>query len=240
LHVNAGGPGLFVHFLDPSALINVGSNIHTSNEGVLKFEADVIKAGHTGEEEALVLASFKIQIPSLFGSNSQNKEATKDTRELPGVPNFEHWDSGDGYTGAKYMMLNAKEKSRARMTSTSANLTGLVLLVSSTMITNSSNFWVVIATWVTQLYRDLVGCGGHPADTWKLMCQSLQKIFQELYNAREAGRGRIDLGDKPAAMVWGCLQGYRRVMKFLEHSIGQDPVLFHILNKHLQDNAAMK
>mmetsp|Transcript_4997 Transcript_4997/g.7673 ORF Transcript_4997/g.7673 Transcript_4997/m.7673 type:complete len:182 (+) Transcript_4997:781-1326(+) len=139
------------------------------------------------------------------------------------------------------MMLNAKEKSRARMTSsTSANPTGLVLLVSSTMITNSSNFWVVIATWVTQLYRDLVGCGGHPADTWKLMCQSLQKIFQELYNAREAGRGRIDLGDKPAAMVWGCLQGYRRVMKFLEHSIGQDPVLFHILNKHLQDKAAIR
>jgi len=120
LHVNAGGPGLFVHFLHPSALINVGSNIHTSNEGVLKFEADAVKACHIGEEEALVWVSFKIEIPSLLVSNSQNKEATKDTRELPGVPNFEHWDSGNGYTGAKYVMLNANEKSLGRMTSSAS------------------------------------------------------------------------------------------------------------------------
>jgi len=44
-------------------VINVGSNIHTSNEGVSKFEADTVKTGHTGEEEALVVASFKIEIP---------------------------------------------------------------------------------------------------------------------------------------------------------------------------------
>mmetsp|Transcript_17935 Transcript_17935/g.21489 ORF Transcript_17935/g.21489 Transcript_17935/m.21489 type:complete len:90 (+) Transcript_17935:736-1005(+) len=41
-------------------------------------------------------------------------------------------------------------------------------------------------------------------------------------------------------MVWGCLQGFRWMKKFLDNNIGQDPVLFHILNKHLQDNVAMK
>jgi len=30
------------------------------------------------------------------------------------------------------------------------------------------------------------------------------------------------------------------MLKFMEHDIGQDPVLFHTLNKHLQDNVAMK
>jgi len=139
------------------------------------------------------------------------------------------------------VLLNANERSRAKMTtSATTNLTGLALLVSSTMVTNSSNFWVVMSTWVTQLYRDLVGRGGHPSDTWKLLSQSMRKIFQELYSVREPGRGRIEAGDKPAAMVWGCLQGYQRAMTFLGNNIGQDLVLFHILNKHLQDNAAMK
>mmetsp|Transcript_27805 Transcript_27805/g.36248 ORF Transcript_27805/g.36248 Transcript_27805/m.36248 type:complete len:197 (+) Transcript_27805:1030-1620(+) len=178
---------MFVHFLDPSALINVGFNHHTSNQGVLRFEAgDAVKAGHTGKEEALVAASFKIEVPSLFGNDSQNCEATKDMRELPGVSKFEDLDSGNGYTGARYLLLNANKSSQSQMIkNAAANLTGEAFLVSSTMITESSSFWVHLATWVSQLYHDLVGRGGNPVNTWKLVCQSLRKIFHELYVAQE-------------------------------------------------------
>jgi len=181
-----------------------------------------------------VAASFKIEVTSIFGNNSQNREATKDSHELPGVGRFKDWDTGNGYTGARYVLLNANEDSRSMMiNSASSNLTGEAFLVATTMISQSSNFWVTLSTWVSQTYRDLVGRGGQPADTWRLNCQSLCKIFHELYVAREAGRGRIDSSDKPAAIVWGCLQGFRRMKTFLDNNIGQDPVLFHILNKHL-------
>jgi len=178
LKLNAAGTGMFVHFLDPPGLLNIGSNNHTSNLGVLKFEADAAKAGHTGEEEALVAASFKIEVPSIFGNDSQNREATKDSRELPGVGRFEDWDTGNGYTGARYVLLNANEDSRSRMiNSASSNLTGEAFLVATTMIAESSNFWVTLSTWVSQTYRDLVGRGGQPADTWRLICQSLPGIL---------------------------------------------------------------
>jgi len=71
--------------------------------------------------------------------------------------------------------------------SASANLNGIALLVATTMITKSASFWVELANWVTQTYRDLVGRGGHPKDTWRLLYQSLMNFFHELYVAREAG-----------------------------------------------------
>mmetsp|Transcript_11543 Transcript_11543/g.17726 ORF Transcript_11543/g.17726 Transcript_11543/m.17726 type:complete len:151 (+) Transcript_11543:220-672(+) len=65
---NAAAPGMFIHFVDLHALVTVGAAKHATNAQVMKFEADAIKAGHTGKDEALVLASFKIEIlPVILG-----------------------------------------------------------------------------------------------------------------------------------------------------------------------------
>jgi len=72
------------------------------------------------------------------------------------------------------------------------------------------------------------------------MCQSVQKIFNALHVGEQAGRGRMDPGGKPSLMMWGCLQAHKRMRAFVAHNFSGDPDLFYILNKHLQDNVALK
>ena len=50
--MNAVEQGMFIHFVNFHALVNVGSADHGTNSQVLKFETDLIKVGHTSKEEA--------------------------------------------------------------------------------------------------------------------------------------------------------------------------------------------
>jgi len=220
---------MFIHFVDFHALVNVGSPDHGTNAQVLKFEADAIKAGHTGEEEALVAASFKIEIPVIFGTVANNTAGTKDSRVLPGINIFEDWDSGDGYTGLRYVLAAATEDARSRLIDSAGhNLNGLALLVAIDMITAASNFVKALSTWISQEFMDLVGRGGDRIITWKLICQSVRKFFNRPHVARQADRGQMEPGERPGAMMWGCLQAYKRSYKFVNNEFNSDPDLFYI------------
>jgi len=241
MQTNAGGPGMFVHFVDFHTLVNVGSSEFGSNLQVLKFDADSIKAGHTSEEEALVSASFKIEIPVIFGSDSSNTEGTRDSRVLPGCKLFSERDSGNGYTGLRYVLAKAVEDARSRLVESShLNLTGMGLLVALEMIGASTQFVQALSTWILQEFNDLVGRGGDRDVTWKLICQSVKKIFYALHTLRQSGRGRLNPGDKSSSMMWGCLQAYKRMNEFVANNFSTDTDLFYILNKHLQDNTTTK
>jgi len=77
-------PGDFFVFSDAHALLNVGMEEASTNTEVLTFEAAATKSGYTSSTEALVSASFKLELPPFFGSESK----AKNSRELPQSQNF--------------------------------------------------------------------------------------------------------------------------------------------------------
>jgi hypothetical protein len=74
-----------------------------------------------------------------------------------------------------------------------------------------------------------------------LISHCVRAIFADLHEARIAGRGSYPKGIEAAAgIVWGSLQGLKRMQEYSALGFSAHPKLSHILNLHLQDHALMK
>jgi hypothetical protein len=241
LTTNASGVGAYVHFVDAHSLLNLASEDLGTNNKVLTFQTNAAKSGYSSAEEALIGSSFKIELPAMFGKDSSNASASKDTRVLPAVQSFDEWNPSNGYTGAKHLFNRKVEEAKDSMiASADRQLSGMALMVTTEMITKSALFLREMSNWMSSQYTDLVGRGGDPHDTWKLISQSVQAIFAELHTGRISGRGPFLPGERPAGIAWGCLQAYKRMKEFTKHKFSADTRISHILNLHLQDNDVMK
>jgi hypothetical protein len=98
---NAPAAGAYIYFLDGHGMLSLASDEVDTTRAVLSFCHSATKGGYALSEEAQVLASFKIALPAIFGSDSASTKVSADTRTLPALKVFEVWDPEDGYTGAK-------------------------------------------------------------------------------------------------------------------------------------------
>ena len=243
MKLNAPTADNFVFFADAHSLLTVGTGAEVSTSlDVLQFEAASAKAGNSSSIEALIVASFKLELPSFFGSDAKNAEAFKDSRELPAVKTFEIWDRQDGFRGARYAFNRAiRDATSTLSNSVVHSLPPLSpgLAVSQAMINASMNFLSNLSEWISRQYTDLTGRGGESNDTWGLISHCVRAIFRELHNCRVTGRGPFPSG-KSGPIVWACLQSHLRMREFVDNGFSADAKLSHILNIHLQDNAVMK
>jgi hypothetical protein len=96
LKIEAPSDMAYVFFLDPHSFMNVGYSGVGDSAGQLGLQAAAAKAGFASSEEALVVSSYKFELPTFFGKE------TKDSRKLPVVPTTNAGDSKDGFTGVRY------------------------------------------------------------------------------------------------------------------------------------------
>jgi hypothetical protein len=83
----------YVFLLDPHLFMNVGHTGGGNSTEQLGFQAVAAKAGFTSAEEALVVSSYKFELPKCFGKE------TKDSHKLPVCRMADAWDSNDGFKG---------------------------------------------------------------------------------------------------------------------------------------------
>jgi hypothetical protein len=76
--------------------MNVGHAGGGSSAEQLVFQAAAAKAGFSSSEEALVVSSYKFELPTSFGKKM------KYYQKLPVCPIADAWDSRDGFTGVPY------------------------------------------------------------------------------------------------------------------------------------------
>ena len=242
LKLNANRAGAYVCFADAHALMTIAAKDLISSTEVIKFQSAATKSGYASAEDALVAASFSIELPSLFGKESDALEATKDSRVLPGIRTFKFWDANDGYTGARYVIARKVADAQTTLVKAVNGMLGggIQATIALTMINESAMFITELVNWVTAQYLQLVGRGGNPEEVWKLLCQSVRAVFRALHVKRAPGRGPFIPGEEAACRLWGCLQAYKRMQEFKKNLFAADPELSHILNMHLQDNAVMK
>jgi hypothetical protein len=244
LLANASRPGAHVHFMDAHSLMNLSSsnsgNIDSSE--ILSFQSSAAKSGYSTSEEALISTSFKIELPSFFGKDATSNMASCDTRVLPAIKAYGDWDPEDGYNGARHRFAKMVDETKKTMMRGATNvLSGMALLVALESITTSSNFLESLGNWITSQQRDLTGRGGSKEHSWMLISHCVRAIFADLHEARIAGRGSYPKGIEAAAgIVWGSLQGLKRMQEYSALGFSAHPKLSHILNLHLQDHALMK
>mmetsp|Transcript_3766 Transcript_3766/g.5135 ORF Transcript_3766/g.5135 Transcript_3766/m.5135 type:complete len:277 (+) Transcript_3766:1972-2802(+) len=234
-------------FPDAHPLLNIGTEEASTNTEVLSFEASSLKSGFKSSFEALVMASFKLELPPFFGADEKTLASTKNARELLKIKTFSDWDTKDGYTGARYQMHNSvQEATKTLQQSSMSLLSGAALSVSTSMISLSNSFLNTLIEWISQEFADLMGRAGDvdeatEAAIWKLISHCIRTIFKELHVCRLPGRGPFLSQDHRAGCVlWGCLQAHLRMQTFVSQGFSADSKLSHVLNLHLQDNAVMQ
>jgi hypothetical protein len=241
LGANAPASGAFIFFLDAHAMLSLAADEAGSARSVIHFQHSAAKGGYGSTEEALVAASFKIELPAIFGADSMSMQITADTRALPGMKTPEAWDPENGYTGGRLRFeALIKEAKETMLGSVGDHLVGMGKIVAIECIMNSFNFLMKLSEWMTKQQRNLVGRGGEPEACWKLVSHCVRAIFRDLHSARMAGRGPFLGTNRSAGIVWGCLQAHRVMAEYLAEDFAAHPKCSHILNIHLQDNAMMK
>jgi len=70
-------PSQFMLFPDAHSLSNIGPDEASTNTEVLFFEASSLKSGFKSSFEALVMASFKLELPPFFGAEAKNTGTVK-------------------------------------------------------------------------------------------------------------------------------------------------------------------
>jgi hypothetical protein len=71
-HVPAAGA--FIFFLDAHAMLSLAADEAGSAKSVINFQHSAAKGGYGSTEEAMASASFKIELPAIFGSDSASMQ----------------------------------------------------------------------------------------------------------------------------------------------------------------------
>lgn len=163
LKIEAGAAMAYVFFLDPPSFMNdVGYSGVGNSAGQLGLQAAAAKAGFDLSEEALVVSSYKFELPTFLGKE------IKDSQKLLVVPTADAWDSKDGFTGVRYKFRKLMHSMRKeQLGNANLYLTGDGLLVAKHMIQASFAFLETMESWILQQHNDLLGQGGTEKDCWE-------------------------------------------------------------------------
>jgi hypothetical protein len=146
LGVNGPVAGAFIYFLDAHALLSLAVDEAGSARSVINFQHSASKGGYGSTEEAMVSASFKIELPAIFGADSASMHVTLDTRTLPAMKTLEAWDPENGYTGGRLRFeALIKEAKETMMGSVGDHLVGMGKFFAIERIAASYQFLMKLA-----------------------------------------------------------------------------------------------
>jgi hypothetical protein len=169
LAVNASAAGAYLYFMDAHAFMGLAFQDLFTPAELVKFKAEAGKAGYANPQEAIVSTGFRIELPTFFGRDPKATAAV-DTRVLPGIKDYENWDSGNGFTGARrYLLKQVRETKSVQMNAARNFLTGDALMVAKECISDAAGFIEDLETWITKEYSDLLNRGGTGKECWQLI-----------------------------------------------------------------------
>jgi hypothetical protein len=120
-----------------------------------EFASVTKKVGYSSStDEALVVTSFSLILPEVFGSLPSSGIA-RDSRILPALPTFWEWDGGDGYNGLKVALSDQLGEFVPQMGGYyQSTLSGEALNVATEMLMDSKIFIFARASWMNTTYTD--------------------------------------------------------------------------------------
>jgi hypothetical protein len=226
----------FVYFVDAVSLLALIQESNYSTVELVTFEGKLKNAGHASRPEAVVVHSFEVELPAMFGTESTSG-VSRDGRVLPSCPTANEWDSGGGIRGAKFNLANNLKKADALRRRIADNLPQEATEVARQMMDDSVRFLQELSNWVSTHYHEVkTRSGTSDKECWGLVSHCVRTIFSVLGTARSPGLGPYPEGTKATSILWGTLQAHRVMRDMLLDGFAGYPKLSHVLNLHLQDN----
>jgi hypothetical protein len=230
----------FVYFVDAVSLLALIQESNYSTAELVSLEGKLRNAGHSSRNEALMVHSFEVELPAMFGTESTSG-VLRNGRGLPSCPTAKEWDSGGGISGAKFNLANNLKKTDTLRHRIAENLPGEAMDVARQMLSDSVRFLHELSNWISQHYYEVrTRSGTSDKECWGLISHCVRTIFSVLGTARSPGSGTFAEGAKASSILWGTLQAHRVMRDLISDNFAGHPKLSHVLNLHLQDNMVPK
>ena len=249
LTLNVKSTDGYLLFVDLHSFFAIIKGVDSSSpQNFAKSKAEARKAGFASESEAAVASSFERDLPVLFGIENTGSSSRFDTREMPALPSFEEFGTITDPTGFSTRVLDAIDQTRNSLISQAENkLTGDARRIAEYMISRVAETANLLIQWMAQHYSDLKAKGTAPKEAWRLVTQSVRSMFTVLHQERQAGRSVTNYSAAPGSsddhrgfVVWGCMQGFKRLEEVRKHRFANDPSVYQALFHFLQDETVLK
>ena len=167
---------------------------------------------------------------------------------MPLLPTFDEFGSISDPTGFSTRFLEYIDQARNNLRSQADyKLTGEAKQIAEYMIARVAETAHSLIHWMGEYYLDFKAKNTPPKEAWRLVTQSTRSLFMDLHQERQAGRSVTNYNTVPGShddhrghVVWGCLQGFKRLETIRKRRFVHDASANQALFQFLLDNAVLK
>lgn len=208
---------------------------HVDSELSAAAEHNAEKAGYATYYEMKVAASFNNLFPLLFGKASSS--GMDDSDCLPGVSSGEKWNNGS--TGLHHQIMR-------KMNDVSYQLDTNIKQVyrhhpearqlAIDCVTASKRFVIDFVSFVSQEYATWQARGFTKREAWRVVCQIVRRVFEDLESARVSARHVRDKGNMEytsASIIFATLKCHDIMLQYVQHQFHEHPAVSSVITRHL-------
>jgi hypothetical protein len=211
---------------------------HVDTEAGTAAFSHSIKAGFSTYVEAQLAVSFKNLFPAVFGKGGS--ASMDDSECLPAIANGDKWNNGS--TGIHHQLMRNMNDVSYQLDSSIKKVLkdhpeGRQLAIDC--VTASKRFVIDLIAFMSQEYATWQQRGFSKKEAWRIVCQIIRRIFEDLQSARISARNRQDLEDADfttASFLYATLRCHGVMEGYVRHQFHAHPHVASVITRHLAAN----
>jgi uncharacterized protein YoxC len=211
---------------------------HVDTEAGTAAFSHSIKAGFTTYVEAQLAMSFKNLFPAVLGKGGS--ASMDDSECLPAIANGDKWNNGS--TGIHYQLMRNMNDVSYQLDSSIKKVLkdhpeGRQLAIDC--VTASKRFVIDLIAFMSQEYATWQQRGFSKKDAWRIVCQIVRRIFEDMQSARISARNSQDLEDADfttASFLYATLRCHGVMEGYVRHQFHAHPHVASVITRHLAAN----
>jgi hypothetical protein len=232
---------IYFLFHDEMTLLESIAEAYTSKSEVLLEMQLGKKVGFANEAEAIIVASFKTLMPTVFSkSKDGGVPSATGSLPLPAVKSYRAWNPFDGATGVKQFIEKGLDDLRLSLGNDVETFFvdhDEARMLASELLTRSRTFVTELCSWMDSFYGELISQSQiTPEEAWELVAACVRKFFETIRTVRAPAANAssdTDASAKCAKYLWAIVQTHDIMKEFREHRFKGHPAIAPVVNFHV-------
>jgi len=211
---------------------------HVDTEAGTVAFSHSIKAGFSTYVEAQLAMSFKNLFPAVLGKGGP--ASMDDFEYLPAIAHGDKWNNSS--TGIHHQLMRNMNDVSYQLDSSIKKVLkdhpeGRQLAIDC--VTASKRFVIDLIAFMSQEYSTWQQRGFSKKDAWKIVCQIVRRIFEDLQLARISAHNCQDLEDADfttASFLYATLRCHGVMDGYVRHQFHTHPHVASVITRHLSAN----